>query len=60
MLRFLLASAISYAMYAHLQEEFIRNSSDPRHKDLTMMRATMIISDDDNDNNNNDDAYMVG
>ena len=56
--RLLLASALSYAMRAHLQEEFIRDSSDLRYKDL----ATMIVRDDDNDNrsNNNDDTCMVG
>ena len=56
--RLLLASALSYAMRARLQEEFIRDSSDLRHKDL----ATMIVRDDDNDNrsNNNDDTCMVG
>ena len=45
-------------MRAHLQEEFIRDSSDLRYKDL----ATMIVRDDDNDNrsNNNDDTCMVG
>ena len=62
--RLLLASALSYAMRAHLQEEFMRDSSDLRHKDLATTIATMMVSDDDNDNsnnnNNNDDTCMVG
>ena len=45
-------------MCAHLYEEFTRDSSDLRQKDLTMTIATVAIGDDDNDKNH--DACMVG
>ena len=62
MLRLLLASALSYTMCTHQHEEFIRDSFDLRHKDLTMIIVTTIVSDDDNDNDDDDDddTCMVG
>ena len=41
-------------MCTHQHEEFIRDSFDLRHKDLTMIIVTTIVSDDDNDNDNDD------
>ena len=49
-------------MCTHQHEEFIRDSFDLRHKDLTMIIVTTIVSDDDNDNDDDDDddTCMVG
>ena len=59
MLRLLLASALSYTMCTHQHEEFIRDSFDLRHKDLTMIIVTTIVSDDDNDNDDDDDDNIL-